>query len=102
MEINKDDLVKKVSQITGVDRHMAKLSVDAFLKLVRQATVDGDTVKVHGFGEFGVKYRGERHGRDMVRKINLRIPGKWIPFFSPSPVWKDKVAEKKKDAPLKP
>lgn len=54
--------------------------LDAFVLIVQDAIQHGDTVCMHGFGTFGLKYRKPRKSR--LNGEERVIPGRYVPKFS--------------------
>lgn len=72
--MNKGDLVAKVKQTCGFTQAQAKMAVDAVFSEVGNALEKGDSVKIVGFGTFGVKQRAARNGvspKDKNKKIYI-------------------------------
>jgi DNA-binding protein HU-beta len=62
--VNKNDLVAKVSETSGLSRTDATKAVDAVLDTITNALKDGDEVRIVGFGTFLVTKRKEGTGRN--------------------------------------
>ena len=52
MTLTKAELADQLFEKVGLNKHEAKKMVDAFFEVVRNALVDGDSVKLSGFGNF--------------------------------------------------
>ena len=53
--MTKADIVKKVSEDTGIEKVTAEKAVEAFMETVKESLVKGDNVYLRGFGSFIVK-----------------------------------------------
>ena len=60
--MNKDLLVKTVAATTGKTQKEVKEVVNATLEAITNALVEGNEVKLSGFGKFEVVERAERTG----------------------------------------
>ncbi len=72
--VNKDTLVKIVSERTGASVAATKAAVEAFLDVTRDRAEAGDTVRLNGFGAFSVKARPARVGRNPATGAPVEIP----------------------------
>lgn len=72
--MNKKELVARVKKSGNFTQAQAKLAVDAVFDEVGKALENGETVKIVGFGTFGVKQRAARNGvspKDKTKKIYI-------------------------------
>jgi len=82
--MNKQELVAAVAQKAGLTKKDAGAAVDAFVSVVKDALRSKDTVRLIGFGTFGVRKRAARKGRNPRTKAPINIPSRWAPVFKPS------------------
>lgn len=88
--MNKTDLIDNVVTATGYQKKDITLAVDAVLEAITTALVNGDKVSLFGFGNFEVRERAARKGRNPQTGEELDIPATKVPAF--------KFAKKVKDA----
>ena len=69
----------------------AKLAVNAVFAAIEEALVNGDEVKIAGFGTFKVKERKERTGRNPRTKEEIIVPASKTLAFSPAKALKEAV-----------
>ena len=62
--MNKGELVAAVAEKAGLTKKDAELTVNALLETVTETLVKGEKVQLIGFGNFEVKERAERDGRN--------------------------------------
>ncbi len=62
--MNKNDLVQKLSDRTGIDRMDAQKAVDGVFEIITESLKSGDEVRVTGFGVFVVSARAGGKGRN--------------------------------------
>ncbi len=43
----------------------------------------GESIKVRGFGSFGIRHRAARTGRNPGTEAAVRVPAKWVCYFKP-------------------
>lgn len=72
----KSDLVKKMSEKSGLTQVDAEKALDAFMESVVEAMKAGEEVKLVGFGQFYVKTTKERQGRNPATGDKITIPAK--------------------------
>lgn len=82
--MTKADIVKAISQETGIDNATVLASVEAFMKVVKQSLIDEEEVYLRGFGSFIIKKRAQKTARNISQKTTLIIPEHHIPAFKPS------------------
>ena len=89
--MNKNDLVSKIAQESGVTKTMATKSLDTILSCITEAMAKGDGVQLVGFGTFQVAKRKARTGRNPQTGKDIKIPAKTVPQFKPGKALKDAV-----------
>ena len=62
----KNDLVKKISNITEVSRKDTEAVINALSEVIAGAMVDGDEITIPNIGKFKVKEIKERRGTIMM------------------------------------
>lgn len=62
--MNRIELVAKMAENTGLTKADAKKVLDGLLKAVEGTLKAGEDIRLVGFGNFEVKTRGERTGRN--------------------------------------
>lgn len=87
----KEDFIRDVmSQIT-YDKGVAKKLVESILRLMKEALVSGDGVMISGFGDFRVRHKKARMGRNPKTKIEYEISERSVVTFHPSKVFKQQL-----------
>ena len=89
--MNKNDLVGKIAQETGVTKTMAAKSLDTILSCITEVLAKGEGVQLVGFGTFQVASRKARTGRNPQTGKDIKIPAKTVPQFKPGKTLKDAV-----------
>ena len=88
--MTKQDLVDKVAEM-GMTKKQATIAVNAVFDTIKDSLVAGDKVSLVGFGNFSVKERAAREGRNPRTGEPLEIPAKKMPVFKPGKALKDSV-----------
>lgn len=89
--MTKADIINEIAEKTGIEKISVQASVEAFMKSVRSAMVNGDNVYLRGFGSFIVKKRAEKTGRNISKNTTIIIPSHYIPAFKPAKTFVEKV-----------
>ena len=79
--MNKNDLIAKVAETTGLSKTDATGAVDAILDAVTNALKSDDEVRLVGFGTFLVTRRKAGMGRNPRTGEAIKIPASKQPKF---------------------
>jgi len=90
--LNKTDLIAKVSELTELSKKDATKAVDAVFDAISDALQAGDKVQLVGFGNFEVRERQARKGRNPQTGEEIEIPASKTPAFKPGKSLKDLVS----------
>ena len=85
----KADLVKKISNDTGIKLADADNALAAALTGIRSALTDGDKVTIVGFGTFSVSERAGRIGLNPRTREQIKIPASKGVRFKPGKALKN-------------
>lgn len=91
--MNKTDLVNQVAELSGLSKKDAGKAVDAVFEAIGDALQNGDKVQLVGFGNFEVRERQARKGRNPQTGDVIDIAASKIPAFKPGKQLKDLVAK---------
>ena len=89
--MNKKELIKDVVEATGFPKKDVTTVVDTVFDKITKALKNGDKVKLHGFGNFEVRERAARKGRNPQTGEEIEIPASKVPAFKPAQALKDAV-----------
>ncbi|QYR19913.1 HU family DNA-binding protein [Paenibacillus sp. sptzw28] len=87
--MNKTELIAKVAELTDLSKKDASKAVDAVFDAISDALQGGDKVQLVGFGNFEVKSREARKGRNPQTGQEIDIPASKIPAFKAGKSLKD-------------
>lgn len=90
--MNKTELVAYVAEQTQLTKKDATKAVDAVFEAIESALKKGDKVQLIGFGNFEVRERAARKGRNPQTGEEIEIAASKIPAFKPGKSLKDAVA----------
>ena len=94
--MNKGQLVESISKKASLSIKDSTAAVNAFLETVKDTLTKGDTVTLIGFGNFLVRDRAARVGRNPRTKEEVKIPAVKVPAFKAGKPLKDAVNKGKK------
>jgi DNA-binding protein HU-beta len=89
--MNKTELVASMAEKSGLSKKDAEKGLNAFMKSVQEALVQGDKVQLVGFASFEVRERAERKGRNPQTKEEITIPASKTPVCKVGKAFKDAV-----------
>ncbi len=81
--MNKSDLIAKVAESTDLSKKDVAKAVDAVFDAISEALQKGDKVQLVGFGNFEVRERAARKGRNPQTGEEIDIPASKVPAFKP-------------------
>ena len=106
--MHKQDLIKVLSEKSGVSQKDAGAVLEAFIESVTEILKAKDKLTLIGFGVFEAVERAARVGRNPKTGEEMDIPATVSPKFKPGKTLKDAIAAKdakpaklKKDIPVK-
>lgn len=91
--MNKTELVNQVAELSGLSKKDAGKAVDAVFEAIGDALQSGDKVQLVGFGNFEVRERSARKGRNPQTGEEIEIAASKIPAFKPGKQLKDLVTK---------
>ena len=89
--MNKSQLVDSIAKKSGLTIKDSAAAVNAFLDSVKDALAKGETVTLIGFGNFLVRDRAARSGRNPRTGQVVQIPAVKVPEFKAGKPLKDIV-----------
>ncbi|CAM3240808.1 HU family DNA-binding protein [Vagococcus fessus] len=88
---NKAELIEKVAEKADLTKKDATTAVDAVFSTIQDLLADGEKVQLIGFGNFEVRDRAARKGRNPQTGKEIDIPASKVPAFKPGKALKDAV-----------
>ncbi|CAM3184669.1 HU family DNA-binding protein [Sporolactobacillus spathodeae] len=89
--LNKTELITAVAESTELSKKDATKAVDSVLSTIEDALKSGNKVQLIGFGNFEVRERSARKGRNPQTGEEIEIKASKIPAFKPGKALKDAV-----------
>lgn len=89
--LNKTELTNQVAETAELSKKDAARAVDAVFESIQTALKNGDKVQLIGFGNFEVRERAARKGRNPQTGEEIEIAASKLPVFKPGKGLKDSV-----------
>jgi len=93
MTLTKADLADRLYEELGLNKRESKEFVELFFEKMRQSLETGDSVKLSGFGNFDLRKKTPRPGRNPKTGEEIPISARRVVTFRPSLKLKERVAE---------
>ncbi len=91
MALTKAEMAERLFVDVGLNKREAKEFVDAFFDSVRDALENGEQVKLSGFGNFDLRLKNERPGRNPKTGEEIPISARRVVTFRPGQKLKIRV-----------
>ena len=107
MALTKAEMAERLYEDVGLNKREAKEFVDAFFDALREALEQGRQVKLSGFGNFDLRRKNQRPGRNPKTGEEVPISPRRVMTFKASNVLKQRVlkshlSRKAKQKPASP
>ena len=89
--MNKTELISAVAEASELSKKDTTKAVDAVFDTILEALKAEDKVQLIGFGNFEVRERAARKGRNPQTGEEIEIPASKVPAFKPGKALKDAV-----------
>jgi integration host factor subunit alpha len=89
--MTKADLVENIYQKTGFSKKDSADIVETVFDLIKTTLEEGEKIKIAGFGNFVVKEKATRRGRNPQTGDEIKISSRRILTFKPSQVLKNSI-----------
>ena len=83
MSLTKADIANRLFDEVGLNKREAKEFVDAYFEEIRQALESGENVKLSGFGNFQLRDKDQRPGRNPKTGEEIPISARRVVTFRP-------------------
>lgn len=89
--MTKADIVEKIYEKVGFSKKESAELVELVFDLIKDTLEQGDKIKIAGFGNFIVKEKADRRGRNPQTGEEITISARKILTFKPSQVLKASI-----------
>jgi integration host factor subunit alpha len=83
MSLTKAEIANRLFDEVGLNKREAKEFVDAYFETIKAALEDGENVKLSGFGNFQLRDKKERPGRNPKTGEEIPISARRVVTFRP-------------------
>ncbi|MCS5711904.1 integration host factor subunit alpha [Candidatus Berkiella aquae] len=91
MALTKAEISESLADALGMNKRDAKDMVELLFEEVRQALERGESVKISGFGNFDLRDKSERPGRNPKTGQDIPISARRVVTFKPGQKLKARV-----------
>ncbi|MCW8885048.1 MAG: integration host factor subunit alpha [Motiliproteus sp.] len=89
--LTKADMAERLFDVLGLNKREAKEMVETFFDEVRGCLADNEQVKLSGFGNFDLRDKRQRPGRNPKTGEEVPISARRVVTFRPGQKLKEKV-----------
>lgn len=94
MSVTKADIVEKVYKDAGVSKKEAQDLVDLVFNVIKDTLSKGEKVKISGFGNFSIRDKATRVGRNPQTGQSMNISARRVLTFKPSQILKEDITDR--------
>ena len=89
--MTKAEIIDRLCERIGFSKHAASEVVQSIFAILKERLEKGEQVKISGFGNFAVRVKHPRTGRNPQTGEAIMISGRRVLSFTASPVLKDAI-----------
>jgi len=89
--MTKADLVEKIQTTTGFTKKESADMLETVLNIMKTTLESGEKLKISGFGNFEVKKKADRRGRNPQTGETITIAARRILSFKPSTLLRNSI-----------
>jgi DNA-binding protein HU-beta len=94
--MNKGEFIDRLSDRTDLTKKEARKLLDSVLDLIQETLLQGEEVKLVGFGKFAVRARKASSRINPQTKRPIQVAAKVVPLFRPGKELKRQIEKKLK------
>lgn len=91
MALTKNDLAAALFDEVGLNKRESREFIDSFFELIRAQLEQGDSVKLSGFGNFQLRDKSTRPGRNPKTGEEIPISARRVVTFKPGQKLRNRV-----------
>ena len=91
MTLTKADIADRLAEKFNIDRQESKILVELFFEEIRVALEKGEPVKLSGFGNFTVRDKNSRPGRNPKTGESVDISARRVVTFRPGLKFRERI-----------
>ena len=89
----KADIIRSIEFQLGLSHQEATGQVEQILTIIRDHLTEGNSVLISGFGQWKVRNKPARIGRNPKTREEYRIPARRVVTFYTSNVWREEISK---------
>ncbi|MCH7478200.1 MAG: integration host factor subunit alpha [SAR324 cluster bacterium] len=89
----KADIIRSIELQLGLSHEEASKQVEQIIAQIKDTLMEGDAVLISGFGQWKVREKKSRIGRNPKTKEEYEISPRRVVTFYPSNVWRGEIAK---------
>jgi len=89
--MTKADIINTLFESVGLPKKESNEIIETILETMKQAFIDGESIKISGFGTFNVRKKRARRGRNPKTGEEIEITSRSVVTFRPCNQLKTKV-----------
>ena len=94
MSLTKADIVERVYKEANFSKKEAADLIDLVFKIIKDTLARGEKVKISGFGNFSIRDKSTRIGRNPQTGDAMEISARRVLTFKPSQVLKEDITDR--------
>ena len=94
MSMTKADIVERIYKEAGFSKKEAAELVDMIFKVIKDTLAKGEKVKISGFGNFSIRDKANRIGRNPQTGTAMNISARRVLTFKPSQILKEDITDR--------
>lgn len=94
MSMTKADIVERIYKEAGFSKKEAADLVDLVFKIIKDTLSRGEKVKISGFGNFSIRDKANRVGRNPQTGEAMQISARRVLTFKPSQILKEDITSR--------
>ena len=88
----KADIIRSIELKLGLSHEEATAQVEQIMSTIKDNLSDGEPVLISGFGQWRVREKKSRVGRNPKTKEEYRVSARRVVTFYPSKVWREEIS----------
>jgi integration host factor subunit alpha len=93
--MTKADIVEKIHTTTGLSKKDSAEMMESVFAIMKESLEAGESIKVSGFGNFEVKQKEARRGRNPQTGEAITIEARKVLTFKPSTILRQSINDNK-------
>ena len=89
--MTKAEIIDNIHRTVGLTKKEISLIIDDVFDTMKREVIKGNSIKLSGFGNFDVKTRGRRVGRNLKTGVEKIIEPRVVLIFRPSQKFKQEL-----------